>query len=122
MTTKLDDISRAIGALEAGLKSLGDKIDKAEEVAAENRKAATAERHAIRERVEEVADDLTKVKTGLIETQQDVATMKPTVDEVRVWKQRGIGALAMAGIGGTALGVGLANSFEWFAKLFRGMG
>lgn len=120
MTARLDDISRAIGALEASVKALTEKIDKAEEVAAETRKAATVERHVIRERVEEVTDDLAKVKAGLLETQHDVEIMKPTVDEVRVWKQRGIGALGMAGIGGTALGIGLANSFEWLAKLLRG--
>jgi hypothetical protein len=36
---------------------------------------------------------------------------------VKKWKLMGMGALAVVGIGGTALGVSLANSFEWLAKL-----
>jgi Protein of unknown function (DUF1515) len=38
---------------------------------------------------------------------------------VKKWKLMGMGALAVVGIGGTALGVSLANSFEWLAKLLH---
>ncbi|TXR49552.1 DUF1515 family protein [Phyllobacterium endophyticum] len=31
----------------------------------------------------------------------------------------GIGALGVVGIGGTALGVSLANSIEWVSRLFQ---
>jgi hypothetical protein len=43
---------------------------------------------------------------------------KAVTDQVKQWKPMGMGALVV-GIGGTALGVSIANSFEWFAKLFH---
>lgn len=48
-----------------------------------------------------------------------VADSKVVTDEVRKWKLMGIGALGVVGIGGTALGVSLANSFEWLSRLFE---
>lgn len=41
---------------------------------------------------------------------------KAVTDDVKKWKLMAIGAL---GIGGTALGVNIANSFEWFTRIFH---
>lgn len=46
----------------------------------------------------------------------------PTVAEVKRWKQRGIGAIAMAGMGGTAIGVSLASGFQKFMDIMQGLG
>jgi hypothetical protein len=48
-----------------------------------------------------------------------VKDSKAVTDQVKQWKSMGMSALAVVGIGGTALGVSIANSFEWFAKLFH---
>ena len=48
-----------------------------------------------------------------------VKDSKSVTDQVKQWKLMGMGALAVVRIGGTALGVRIANSFEWFAKLFH---
>jgi hypothetical protein len=78
VTTKLDDISEAIGSLRAEVRNLGQKIDRAEMHAADSNRLADEHRATISRRVDEVGD----VKTN-------VATMRSDIT---------------AGIGGTAIG------------------
>ena len=111
MTTKLDDISEAIGQLRAEVRNLSTKLDQQDRSAADAIRRADQHRAAIHRRVDELVEEVGEVKItvndltnkleGVEETVQDT---KEVTDKVKMWEQRGIGALAFAGIAGTALG------------------
>lgn len=97
MTSKLDDISEAIGSLRAEVAALRrDFID--------STKRADEHRASIHKRVDDLVHDFGDLKTNVETMKADVADSKAVTDEVKDWKQRGVGALFVAGIAGTALG------------------
>ncbi len=120
MATQLDDISEAIGQLRADVRNLGRKIDQSEASLADSTKRAEAHRAGIHRRVDELVEqvDALKTRVGLIdETVQDA---KQVTDEVRLWKQRGIGALFVAGIAGSAVGATAVGFFVyWWEAILR---
>ncbi|AMS41141.1 DUF1515 family protein [Aminobacter aminovorans] len=126
MATSLQEIYQAIGTLTNEVKNLAEKIDKAEEQAAEGSRRADEHRAGIHRRVDELVLDVGNVKADVAALKSDIAGMtnevaktKEVTDEVKRWKLMGIGALGVVGIGGTALGVSIANSLEWLAHFFR---
>lgn len=79
-------------------------------------------RAKLHSRTDEIARQITGIESDLAPIRKDVADAKAVTDEVRRWKLMGLGALGVVGLGGTALGVALASSLEWIARLFRGAG
>lgn len=108
-------IERDIATLLVEVRHLREGFKESQEKSDESRTKMHSRMDAIVDRVGKVEGELAPIK-------KDVADTKAVTDEVRRWKLMGFGALGMVGIGGTALGVGIANSFEWLARVFRGGG
>lgn len=70
--------------------------------------------------MDELVDRVGKVEGAVTQVNQDVTEMKPVTDDVRKWKLMGMGALAVVGLGGTALGVSIAGFFDQISKFLRG--
>jgi uncharacterized coiled-coil DUF342 family protein len=120
MATQLDHISEAIGALRAEVAGLRRDLT-------ESTRRADSHRAAIHKRVDEIAHEFGDVKAEIAELTANVAAMgedvkdsKTVTDEVKQWKQRGVGALFVAGIAGTALG-GIAVGFiaYWWDAIMK---
>jgi outer membrane murein-binding lipoprotein Lpp len=120
MTTKLDDISAAIGGLQAEVVGLRRDLQASEHRAVESNTRADQHRAAIHRRVDDLVDDVGDLKTDVDALKADVVDAKAVTDEVKLWKQRGIGALFVAGIAGSAIG-GTAVGFivYWWDALMR---
>jgi len=119
MTTKLDDISEAIGNLRARVEGIGQKIDRADANAADSNRRADEHRAAIHRRVDDLVDEVGGLKTDVALVKTDVADTKSVTDEVLLWKQRGIGALFVSGIAGSAVGASIAYWWEAILRALR---
>jgi len=103
MASKLDEISEAIGGLRAEVKNLSQQMG-------ENNRRADEHRAAIHRRVddlvEEVSDlksDVTGVTGNVAALRDDVMDAKMVTDKVKMWEQRGVGALFVTGIASAAV-------------------
>lgn len=70
--------------------------------------------------MDDLVDRVGKVEGSVVQVSEDVNEMKPVTDDVRKWKLMGMGALAVVGLGGTALGVSIAGFFEQLSRFFKG--
>jgi len=69
--------------------------------------------------MDEIVAEVGDIKTDIATITGQVKDSKAVTDQVKQWKLMGLGALGVVGIGGTTLGVTLASSVEWVAKLFH---
>lgn len=111
-----DEIYRAIGKLEATVDGLRRDIQQSE-------MRGDSHRADIHKRVDDIAVEIKAVKVEAVKVKAAVATVienmdtvkgdlastKEISDEVRAWKQRGIGALFVVGIGASAITFALAK-------------
>ncbi|MDP9837620.1 hypothetical protein J2T09_002372 [Neorhizobium huautlense] len=89
-------MQREIGMLSGKLDMLIESVRRSEE-------KSDVSRASIHRRMDEMTDRMGKVEATVSDVQDDVKDMRPVVDEVQVWRQRGIGALAIVGVGASAL-------------------
>jgi len=79
-----------------------------------------ANRTTMHQRTDQLVDRLGKVEGSLAVVQEDVKEMKPTIDDVKAWRQRGIGGLFIVGIGASALSFLVTTYFSniigWMTK------
>lgn len=79
-----------------------------------------ANRTTMHQRMDQLVDRVGKVEGNVAGVQEDVKEMKPTIDEVKAWKQRGIGGLFIVGIGASAMTFLLTTYFSniitWLTK------
>ncbi|AZO67713.1 DUF1515 domain-containing protein [Mesorhizobium sp. M6A.T.Cr.TU.016.01.1.1] len=77
-------------------------------------------RAVVHRRVDEVVESIGELSVEVAAMKGDVKDSKAITDEVKQWKQRGIGALFVSGIAGTALG-GVAVGFlaYWWEAIMR---
>lgn len=87
---------REIGMLTAKVDMILEGVRRSEE-------KSDASRASMHRRMDEIVDRVSKVELTTSAVQEDVTEMKPITDEVKMWRQRGIGALAIVGIGASAL-------------------
>jgi hypothetical protein len=80
---------------------------------------ADEKRAVVYRRMDDIVAEVGDIKTDIATITTQVTNSKKVTDEVKKWKLMGIGALGVVGLGGAALGVTLANSIEWVAKLFH---
>jgi len=109
-------------SIERDIATLLNEVKHLREDSKEAQKKSDESRAVMHRRMDTLVDRVGNVEGRLAPIEKDVADTKAVTDEVKRWKLMGFGALGMAGIGGTAIGVGLANSFDWLAKIFRGAG
>jgi hypothetical protein len=79
------------------------KVDMILEGVRRSEEKSDISRASMHRRMDEIVDRVSKVEGTVTTVQEDVSEMKPVTDEVRAWKQRGIGGLAVVGFGASAL-------------------
>lgn len=89
-------VHRQLGELVAGMRNLQESVRRSED-------KSDASRATMHTRMDSMIERVGKVEATVINVQEDVKEMKPVVDEVRAWKQRGIGGLFIVGIGASAI-------------------
>ncbi|WP_235975154.1 DUF1515 family protein [Stappia albiluteola] len=94
----LSQLHRDVGGLIAEVKGLREDFARSDHKSAESRAIVHRRLNELTERT--VALE-TKVSGINVRINDDIS---PVVDEVSRWKQRGLGALGMAGIAGSMLG------------------
>ena len=116
----LHGISVAIGELRGDIRGLATKIDRAEKGREESTERADKHRAVIHRRVDELVHEVGELKTKVDVMEPAVKDSKAVTDEVKQWKQRGIGALFVAGIAGTSIG-GTVVGFTvyWWGNILR---
>lgn len=73
--------------------------------------------------LDKIAARVDHLEKNFAELKTEISTeVMPIVNEVRHWKQRGIGALSVAGMGGGAIGLILSNFGSSLWSLWQGMG
>lgn len=92
MTSKLDDISEAIGGLRAEVRNLTESNRRADE-----------HRASVHQRVNELVEEVGELKAQVNTVTAIAADSKIVTDEVKMWKQRGVGALFVTGIASAAI-------------------
>lgn len=98
MSVQIDEISRAIGSLEAQLGNLTDMLTK---------HVATSE--ATRRTMHKLEEDVRTMK-------EDVAEMRPVIKKVERWEQRALGISAGVSAVVAIIGVNLADKLRgWFS-------
>lgn len=115
----LNDIYKSIGILTAEVQGLRRDMEASERRAALENREADEKRAIVHRRIDEMVSEVGDIKTDIAAITEQVKDSKVVTDEVRKWKLMGLGALGVVGIGGTALGVSIANSFEWVSRLFH---
>ena len=110
MTSKLDEISEAIGGLRAEVQALRRDFQASEDRSVSCSRRADEHRAAVHKRVDDLIHEFGDIKTNVETMRNDVADSKDVTDKVKQWEQRGIGALfvtglASAAISGTLVGV-----------------
>lgn len=114
-----NDLYRAIGILTATVQGLRRDIDASERRAGAENPEADEKRAVVHRRMDELIGEVGGIKTDIAAIKDDVTDAKAVTDDVKRWRLMGIGALGVVGIGGTALGVSLANSFEWLTRVLH---
>lgn len=110
-------VHQQLGELIAGMRNLTESVRRSEDKSDLSR----AQMHG---RMDAMIERVGKVEAGVSDVQDDVKEMKPIVDEVKAWKQRGVGGLFIIGIGASAitfiLTVILTQSYNqilgWFSR------
>jgi putative Ca2+/H+ antiporter (TMEM165/GDT1 family) len=112
----LNDIYKSIGALTVEVQGLRRDMEASERRAALENREAGEKRAVVHRRMDEIVAEVGDIKTDIATITGQVKDSKAVADQVKQWKLMGLGAL---GVVGTALGVTLASSVEWVAKLFH---
>lgn len=117
MTSKLDDISMAIGRMEAEMAGLRRDLQASELRAVDHRSGVHHRMNEIVGEIGEVKQDIVAIKADVTAVKEDVSEVKPVTDDVRRWRQMGLGALGVVGIGGAAVGYALTSPIDWLLKI-----
>lgn len=120
MTASLNQIYKAIGSLEASVANLVKAIEESDRRASDSNQRADQHRAVIHKRVDDLVGEVGDIKSSVETMKEDVADSKVVTDEVKQWKQRGVGALFVAGIAGTALGgVAVGYIVYWWDAILK---
>ena len=110
--TDVSELHKELGILIGQVEALQKDIDKADQT-----------RRKVHERIDELVDDFGQVrhdiktlKGGFDDLVVRTNDIQGVTDEVKRWKQRGIGALAMTGLGGAGIGATIMKFLELFSK------
>lgn len=100
--------------------SLTAKVDMILETMRRSEEKADSSRASMHKRVDDMVDRQGKIEAQVKSVQEDMADMKPVVDEVKRYKLIGMGALGMIGLAGIALGVSFSDALKRIAGLVLG--
>ena len=80
---------------------------------------ADDQRAAMHHRLDAVVDDVSSLRTDVVGMKTTVSSTKEVTDEVRAWKQRGIGALGVVGFGASAITWAIMHWLDKIADFFN---
>lgn len=113
---------RQLGELIAGLKSVQETVRRIEDGAARSETKSDAIRAQIHRRMDDLVDRVGDVEASVDTVKNDVKDMKPVTDAVKIWRQRGVGALAIVGIGASFITYVVtkfsSDVFSWLAQKY----
>ncbi|PZM07571.1 DUF1515 family protein [Rhizobium tubonense] len=89
-------VHQQLGELIAGMRNLTESVRRSEDKSDLSR----AQMHG---RMDAMIDRIGKVEATVTGVQEDITEMKPVVDEVTAWRNKGIGGLFIIGIGASAI-------------------
>jgi hypothetical protein len=89
-------VHQQLGELIQGMKTLQESFRRSEDKSDMSR----AQMHG---RMDAMIERVGKVESTVGIVQEDVKEMRPVVDEITQWKQRGVGGLFIIGIGASAI-------------------
>lgn len=126
------NIERDIGALLSTTKALEAMIIEmkremerdAERVAHAYERSETlaaASRSKIYEKTDELVDRVGAAEDRLKSVENKMAGVEKVTDEVTRWKQMGMGALAVTGLGAASIGAAVATYWDNFIRFLRGV-
>ncbi|TCN30363.1 DUF1515 family protein [Sinorhizobium americanum] len=105
------NIHQQLGTLIAEVKNLRDDFRRSED-------KSDRSRTKTHERIDDLVDRIAKIETAIVTQREDIDEMKPVTAQVRKWQLMGMGALAVVGIGGAAMGFTFASTVQRVLKLF----
>jgi predicted phage tail protein len=105
LMTKLDEISRVIGNIEAEVRGLSASV-------AEVRQSSAEHHRETRERLESISGRVAKIEADMKPLAKTVATMEPIVAGYAVTRWKIAGAFA--------LGTSIITALGWIVSLFAG--
>lgn len=94
---------RTLGILLAKVENIESSLERAERKTDENRAV-------VHRRLDDMVTRVGSVEGDLRMVTNDIAEMRPVTDEVKKWKIMGMTAIAIVGLGGSALGVIFADT------------
>jgi hypothetical protein len=100
-----------MGEVLAEIRNLRDAFRQSE-IKSDNSRAT------MHQRMDMLVDRVGKVEGNVAAVQEDISEMRPVTDDVKRWKLMGIGALAVIGIGGMAMGVTFADAIRRIGAIF----
>jgi hypothetical protein len=89
-------VHQQLGELVAGMRNLQESVRRSED-------KSDASRATMHSRMDAMIERVGKVEAGVAEVQDDVKEMKPIVDQISIWRAKGMGGLAVIGIGTAAI-------------------
>lgn len=120
MDTSLHQIFDRLGSLTAEVAALRRDIQDSDARAEQHVERADQHRAIVHRRVDEMVAEVGNLKTRVTSMETTVTDSKAVTDEVRLWKQRGIGALFVTGIASAAVsGVVVGFLTYWWESLMR---
>lgn len=97
------------------------RLDAKVDAIAEQGESAAESRAAIYRKIDDLTLRATHLETDVLAMKNAIHNdIRPVTDEVKAWKQRGMGALAFAGIAGTALGGAAVWFWQQILQTLRG--
>lgn len=112
-------LERAIGRLEGKLDGIVTRIETLNGTLVDDRARAAQSRAAMNERIEGTETGIDEVARRVEKIEAAVSEIQPLTEEVRAWKQRGIGAAGVL----TALGAIFGGTLVTFRdKLMAAVG
>lgn len=114
-----DSLERSIGRLEGKLDGVLTSIVTLNQALLEDRQRAASARAAMNDRIDVTENGIEHISARVERIERGVEELKPIAEELRAWKQRGIGAAGIL----TALGAIFGGALVAFRdKLFAALG
>lgn len=108
-------IQRELGELSTTLKAIQANLTAAD-------RKTEAYRDDVRETLTDLSGRILALEHNHRNLSEDMSSVIPVVDEVKAWKQRGLGALGIIGIAATALGITIGAGWDavkdWIVGIF----
>lgn len=113
MAASLNEIYDRLGRLAATVEGLADHLERQDA-------KSEASRSNMHRRLDEVVVRVGFLESDMTAIKGTTSSMKEVTDEVRQWKQRGLGALGVIGIAGAALGGATVYFWGQLLQVIRG--